>query len=226
MAEENDDLKKGEKKTPEGTGQPPEKTTGSDSGKKPEDEKVEISKSELEKLQKDAALTEQYRGAVKRLNKRGRVLPGLEPEEKPKEEEEEEEEEKDEFGQPIKKKKKEKKEEFVTKKELLQRDEREAIAEACEDEEINLNWDEMIVFYVPPKERTKEALRQAISDAHRRWRADKGLTEKKPDEEGKKETTDLATDKGLGKGKEKETAPGKEKKHIIPKKQGMEGWYS
>lgn len=211
MAEEKGDLKPGEK-TPEGTGQLEKKPA--DTG-----EKVEISKSELETLKKDAGLKEQYRKGLIRINKaRGRILPGAELEEEPKGKEEEE---LDDEGNPIKKKKTE---DFVTRKELVTRDEKEAIAEACQNEEIAMNWEDVIVFYVPPKDNTKEAKKQAIFDAHRRWRAEQGMSEK-PEDQGKKDTGDLAIDKGLGKGKEKDTGLKPEKKSIIPKKEKMEDWY-
>jgi hypothetical protein len=214
MAEENDDLKLGEKKTPEGTGQPEKKPT--ETG----EEKVEISKSTLEQLQKDAGLKENYRKGLIRLNKaRGRILPESESDEEPKRKEPEEEF--DEFGEPIKKAKKE---EFVTKKELVARDEKDAIAEACQNEEIALNWEDIVIFYVPPKENTKEGKKQAIFDAHRRWRAEQGMSEK-PEDQGKKDTKDLATDKGLSKGKEKDTGQKPEKKSIFPKKEKMSDWY-
>jgi len=221
MAEEKkEDLKNGEEKNTKGADQPQKKPTDSGAGKQKPEEKVEISKSELEKLQKDAGLKESYRKGLIRINRaRGRILPGSEPEEEPKKKEEEE---LDEFGEPIKKKKTE---EFVTKKDLAIRDEKAAIAEACENEEIALNWEDIIIFYVPPKENTKEAKKQAIFDAHRRWRAEQGISEEKPKDEGKKDTGDLATDKGLRKGKEKDTGQKPEKKSIIPKKEKMEDWY-
>jgi hypothetical protein len=227
MAEEPNDQKKNGEGTPSGADQPEKKTTtdsegasgatGATGASGPE-EKVEVSKSELEKLRKDAALTDNYRGAVIRLNKeRGRSLPGSEPEKKPKSKSEED----DDWGDGDDK---QPKGDFVTKKELAQRDEKAAINKACENEEIALNWDEVVGFYIPPKDTSYEAKLEAINKAHKLWRADKGLTDNKPDDEkGKKDTQDLATDKGLNKGKEKK--PVQEKKHIIPPKTSMDKWY-
>lgn len=229
MAEEEKDLKEGEEKTPTGDDQSDKKTPDLEEdleeGEEPSDEKVEISKPELEQLKKDAEEKENYRKAVIRLNReRGRRLPGSEPEKKPKAKIEEEE-----FGADEEEKMREKmKGEFVTKEELTLRDEQAAISEACRNEEIALNWDEIIVFYIPPKENSYTAKLAGILKAHKLWRADKGLTEKpeKTEEEKKKEkeAKDLATEKGLSKGKEKKPKP--EKKSIIPKKEKMEDWYS
>ena len=181
---------------------------------------VQISKSELEKLQKDAGEKENYRKAVIRLNRtKGRVLPGAEPEKKPKVGEG------DEFATGASGPTEDK---FVTKNELTLRDEKRAISDASKDEEILLNWDEIIVFYQRPKENTYDTQLAAINNAHKLWRADKGLTDK-PDEETEKEKKakkakkDLANDKDLGTGKEKKPAP--LKKTIIPRKSKMEDWY-
>jgi hypothetical protein len=205
---EDIDLKEGEEETPSDTGQSEKETAdlseGSEVEEKPADEKVEISKSELEKLQKDSVEKENYRKAVIRLNKtRGRFLPGSEPESKPKPE-------KDEFGDDTIPK-----EEFVTKKELTLRDEKSAISKACEDEEIALNWDDIMLFYVPSEDKY-----QGIVNAHRRWKADKAIMEKPVE---KQNIQDLVADKGLSKGKEKQ--PPSKKKVIIPHKTTMKEWY-
>ena len=227
MAEEEKDLKNGGG-SPTGDDQPDKKTlksegdedtskskdeTKEEEDKKPEDEEVNISKSELEQLRKDASEKENYRKAVIRLNReKGRFLPGSEPEKKPKAEEEEEDEED-----------KKPKGDYVTRQELALRDEKLAISEACKDEEIALNWDEIIVYFIPPKERSYDSLLEAINKAHKVWRVESGLSEKKPEDKGKDSTKELATDKGLSKGKEKQPTP--PKKHIIPRREKMENWY-
>ena len=217
MIEETKDLKPGEEETPEGTDQPKEKTTEPEEeegeeeiSEEPSEEEVKISKSELEKLQKDASEKENYRKAVIRLNRlKGRALPGLEPEKKP-------EPPVDEYGEP--------KEEFVTKKELLERDNRALINEVCKNPEIDENWDEIIVFYTPPKDDSYESKLSAISKAYKLWSVDKKTEEiPEPKDKGKKATTDLATEKGLSKGKE--TKPEAPKKSILPKTKKMEQWY-
>jgi len=217
MIEETKDLKPGEEETPEGTDQPKEKTTepeeeegGEETPEEPSEAEVKISKSELEKLQKDASEKENYRKAVIRLNRlKGRALPGSEPEKKP-------EPPVDEYGEP--------KEEFVTKKELLERDNKTAINKACENPEIDENWDEIIVFYTPPKDDSYESKLSAILRAHKLWLVDKKTEEiPEPKDKGKKATKELATEKGLSKGKGIE--PKAPKKSILPKTQKMEQWY-
>ena len=87
MTEETKDLKPGEEETPKGTDQPKEKTTEpeeeegeEETPEEPSEEEVKISKSELEKLRKDAGEKENYRKAVIRLNRlKGRALPGQNP---------------------------------------------------------------------------------------------------------------------------------------------------
>jgi len=219
MAEEKKDLKDGGEKTTKEVDLSKKKPTGSGTGDQKPEEKVEVSKSELEQLRKDAGLKENYRQGIIRINKaRGLILPGSETEEPPTKKEEEE---LDEFGEPIKKKKTE---EFVTKKELAKMEEKKAIAEACKNDEIAENWVDIVVFYVPPKDASYETKLEAIQKAHKLWRADKGLTDKPADDQGKKDTAELAGDKGLNKGKEK-TDQQPEKKSILPKKEKMTDWY-
>ena len=215
---EEKDLKTGEEETPEGDDQPEEKTTEPEEGGEEEksskeslEEEVKISKSELERLQKKEEEGENYRKAVIRLNKsKGRSLPGSEPEKKP-------EPPVDEFGEP-------KKEEFVTKKELLERDNKNVINKACENPEIDENWDEIIAFYTPPKDDSYESKLSAILKAHKLWSVDRKVEETpEPEDKGKKATTELAAEKGLNKGKEVE--PKTPKKQIIPKRQKMTEWY-
>ena len=183
------------------------------------DETETIPKSELEQLRKNAGLTDEYRRAMIRLNKeRGRNLPGSEPEKKPKADEEE----LDEFGE------KKPQGDFITRQELALRDEKRAINDACKNEEILFNWDEIIVFYQRPKENSYDTQSAAILNAHKLWRADKGLTDK-PDEKeearkkAEKAKQDLSSDKGLGTGKDKKPTP--PKKTIMPRKQKMGDWY-
>jgi hypothetical protein len=204
MADEEKDLKPGDK-TPPGNDQPDKQiTVPPEKEEESKEDTVNISKSELERLRKDSTEKENFRKAVIRLNSgRGRVLPGSEPEPKP---------ESDEFG-------KNPEDEFVTRKELIRRDEQSAIAKACEDEDISLNFDDILVFYQAPKEQTYEAKLNAIKKAHKLWRADKGPAEPiKPNP-----VQELATDKGLSKGKEKISVPPKE--HIIPATESMKNWY-
>ena len=194
--------------------------TGTSGATGASDDQVTVSKSELEQLRKDAGEKENFRKGIIRLNReRGRNLPGSEPEKKPKADEEE----LDEFGE-----KKKPEGDFVTRQELALRDEKRAISDACKNEEILLNWDEIIVFYQRPKENTYETQSAAIATAHKKWRAENGITDK-PDEKedarkkAEKAKQDLASDKGLGTGKDKKPTP--PKKTIIPRKQKMDDWY-
>ena len=232
--EPNKDLKDGDEETPTGADQTgAENSAGSndddeDTGASgaseatgatgPSDDQVTISKSELEQLRKDAGEKENFRKGIIRLNReRGRNLPGSKPEKKKKVDDESGED----FGETPK-------EEYVTKQELVLRDEKRAVSDACKNEEILLNWDEIIVFYQRPKENSYETQSAAIANAHKLWRADNGITDK-PDEkkEAKKKADkakqDLASEKGLSKGKDKKPTPSK--KSIIPRRQKMEDWY-
>jgi RNA polymerase subunit RPABC4/transcription elongation factor Spt4 len=103
-------------------------------------------------------------------------------------------------------------------------EEKKAIAEACKNDEIAENWVDIVVFYVPPKDSSYETKLEAIQKAHKLWRANEGLTDKPADDQGKKDTAELAGDKGLNKGKEK-TDQQPERKSIIPKKEKMTDWY-
>ncbi len=221
MDKEKEGLKPGEEETPEGDDLPEEKTTepedegqGEKTPEKTSEEEVKVSRTELEQLRKDAGRAEELRKAVIRLNKaRGRVLPGSEPEKKP-------EPKVDEFGEPV-----EPKEEYVTKKEMLQRENRQVISEACKNPEVDENWDEIIVYYIPPRENTYEAKLEAITKAHKLWSLDRKAGEApKEEDKGKKATTELAAEKGLSKGKEKE--PEAPKKSILPKRQKMSEWFN
>ena len=211
MDEDKKDLKEGED-TSFGDGQPGKTNTGLDSGaKKADEDTVNISKADLEKLQTEK---ENYRLAVIRLNKdRGRTLPGTEPDKKPKPSDDDGG---DDGGDSA--------DEFVTRKELLKRDDQAAINEACKNPEIDEYFNEILVYYIPPADKTYEAKLTAIQKAHKVWSATDKPPEK-PVDPGKKITQDLATDTGVEKGKEKDTKPPSGERHIIPKKEKMTEWY-
>ena len=233
MEEPNKDLKEGEEETPAGSDQPEKETPKSDDdeatgasgatgvgGKDPSDDEVKVSKSELEQLRKDAKEKENYRKAVIRLNRKGRILPGSEPESKKKKADKDDDFDDDEKINT---------EDFVTKKELIARDEKRAVSDACKNEEIALNWDEIIVFYQRPKDNSYDTQLAAIQTAHKLWRAENGITDKPTKEKEEKKVAakakqELASDAGSGKGKDKK--PNLEKKRsIIPKKSSMKDWY-
>lgn len=233
MEEEKKDLKDGEEETPAGD-DPSEKETSTESEEEEEtsedesdeeeseeeeesDEEVKISKSELERLRKDADQKENYRKAVIRLNRKGRNLPGSDPEIKKKKSVDDESGDDDEKINT---------DDFVTKAELTTRDEKRAVADACKNEQVALNWDEIIVFYQRPKDNSYDTQLAAIQTAHKLWKADKGITDKptKEKSEAKKAKQDLSIDKGKGKGKEKKPVKN-EKRSIIPKHSSMNDWY-
>jgi len=225
MEDPNEDLKEGEEKTPTGDDQPDNKPAGSDDkeGKGasgatgPSDDQEMIPKSELEQLRKDSKEKESYRLAVIRLNKKnGRNLPGSELVKKKKVDI-------DEFGD----KEELTEDKFVTKQELVERDEKRAVSDACKNEETLINWDDIIVFYQRPRENTYETQSVAIQNAVKLWKAGKVITDKPVEEDKKKADKakqDLSSEKGLSAGKDKKPNT-LNKRTIIPKKQNMSDWY-
>jgi len=196
MTEEKD-LKKVEGDTTEGDDQPTKET--------PVEDTETISKSELEQLRKAASERDNYQKAVVRLNRqKGRSLPESEPVKKPV----------DDFDEP--------KEEYVTKQDLERREDKSVVNKACENPEIDENWDDIIVFYTPPRDGSYEGKLASILKAHKFWSLERKL-EETPKSQEKAITQELATEKGLSKGKEK--MPEVPKKVLFPKTETMEQWY-
>jgi len=215
MSEEGKDLKKGPA-GPSGDDQPENGASGASgaTGATGPEDKVTISKSELEKLQKDASDADNLRGAVKRLNReKGRHLPEQEPDRKKSKSEDDEDDDDDDDGR----------EEFLTRKDLIKRDERTAINKACDDPIVDENWNEIMAHYTPKRGKdSAEDILADIKDAKEMWLA---LNPQKKPDIGKKNTAEIANDKGLNKGKEKHTDAPKERKIIIKPKEKMENWY-
>lgn len=218
MEIENKDLKE-EDKTSQDNGQPEKKETDesdednsteeeSEEEESEKEETVQISKSELEKLQKDSKDKENYKQGLLAMKRKSRTIPGAEPAEKKKED--------DEF----------KEEEFVTKQDFQRQIEKSAIREASKNPEVDENWDAIMEFY--NARHGKDATEDILTDieiAHKTWKAQQPSKEpEEKDDEDKKSTSDLAKDAGLGKGKDKGNiiAP---KKSILPKKEKMSEWY-
>ena len=205
MSEEEKDLKKGEKETPADTGQSDEETDEEleESEEESKDDSVKISKSELDKIQKDR---DNYRQGLLSIKRKGRTLPESEPAKK------KEEEEEDELTQ-----------EFVTKKDYQKQIEKSAIKEASKDPETDENWESIMEYYV--SRHGKETVEDILADievAKKTWKAQqppKTLVQ----DDTKKVESELASDTGLSKGKDKSPKP--EKKSILPKKEKMEDWY-
>jgi len=205
MEKEDIDLKEGETTPAE----------DDPSVEKPTEEKVEVSKSELEQLRKDAGEKENLRKAVIRLNRtKGHSLPESEPVKKPNTDDPNYEDNED--------LKKRLSGDFVTREELNLRDDNLAISKACENEELAENWDEVIIFYTPPTKPSYSSKLSAITKAYNEWKVKRNIQPAKSKDEDVKR--DLATDKGLSKGKEKPPVA-KPREHIIKKKEGMEDWY-
>lgn len=191
------------------------------------EEMVTIPKSKLDKL---VGTNESYRKAVIRLNRqKGRTLPGADPvnDNGAKKDEEDESEDDDGFlfGEDGKPKKKPGKAsgDVVTKSELSRRDQQLAIDLASEDPVIDENWDEIVAFYEKPADQSVRSYLKAIRSAKAAWQK-LNPPENKPDDAHKKLSSELGSDAGSGKGREKTVIS--PRKHVIPQKSdGMKGWF-
>ncbi len=219
MSDEDKDPKDGEENA-EGTGQPEKKQTTDDSDK---GEKVEISKSELEKLQKKSKDFDGMVEAGKKKDRIGRTIPGAEPEKgkgKVKDADDESDDDDNDDDELT--------EEFATKKDLQKHIDKLAMSELQKNPFIDSHYDELLeyVHFKTGERDTIEGITAAFNRAVKGWKSDhpdyKEPVDEKEDE-GKKAAAALGTDAGLGKGKEKNPQP--EKKSILPKKQNMKDWY-
>ena len=203
MSEEKNDFKDKDE-TLQDNGQPEEKESTDDSD---EEEKVEISKSELEKIQRDR---DNYRDGLLANKRKGRTIPESEPIKK----EQPSDDGTDNFQS-----------EFVSKKDFLKGIEKSAVKEASKNPEVDENWDSIMEFY--NTRHGKETVEDILADieiARKTWKAQQPAPEKpKEDDTDQKVKSDLAKDSGLGKGKDKESKP--ERKSIIPKNEKMTDWY-
>ena len=225
MEEPKKDLNTQGDGTPAGDGQPDKKPVSNGGAGKdndaPAEEMVSISKSALETLKEK---TESYRKAVIRLNReKGRFLPGGEPDQQPNKPKAKEDDD-DDFGNGDDDDKDKKSNEAAFKADLQRRDEKTAIAIACEDLETEENWDDIVIYYEP--KHGKNDVKSILTDiraAKAEWK--KRQPAAKPQDTHKKASGELAADSGAGKGKEKPTQT-KERKHIIPRSsEGITGWY-
>jgi len=216
MEDNKKDLKEGEESTPTGGDQPAKDSTGSDDEGKGTssaldslDDQEKISTSELKDLRKKAKDGENYRKAfLKDIKGKGRNLPGSELVKKKVEE--------DPFDDGESK--------FVTKQELAKHDEDLAVRNACKNEEVLINWADIIVFYQRPRENTYETQSAAIQSAYKLWKANEGdNTVEEDKKKASKAKQDLSSEKSLNTGKDKK--PDSPRKIIIPKRQKMVDWY-
>lgn len=215
MSEEKKDPKAGDEKQPIGTGQPAKKeATDSDNT-----EKVEISKSELEKLQKKSKDFDGIAESLKAKNRVGRTIPGVVAPVKQKEKSDDDTGEDDDAGDDS--------QEFVTKQDFAKNIEKSAIKEAQKDPEVDDNWDSIMEFYQPRHGKdTVEDILTDIQTAKKVWKAEhpSAPAPKDKGEGDSKVASDLAADKGIGEGKEKK--PEVQKKSILKQNRTpMKEWY-
>ena len=209
MSEEKKDPKVGDEKQPAGTDQPAKQ--------EPTDKKVEVSETELKTLQKKSKDFDEIVISQRQKKRDGRTIPGAAaPVKKDKPDNDDGDDDDDDS------------EEFVTKKDFAKNIEKSAIKEAQKDSETDENWDAIMEFYQPRHGKdTVDDILADIQTAKKVWKSENPSApkvDKKPD--GDADTiSDLATDKGIGEGKDKK--PTTEKKSILNKnkKTTMQDWY-
>ncbi|MCX6724242.1 MAG: hypothetical protein NT155_03685 [Candidatus Staskawiczbacteria bacterium] len=210
MSEEKKDLKPGGEQPPAGSGQDDKDKKSTEQSK---DDTVQISKSELEQIKKDR---DNYREGVIASKRKGRTIPGSEPQvkkDKPANDGGDAGDDDD-------------SQEFVTKKDFTKNIEKSAIKEAQKDSEVDENWDSIMEFYQPRHGKdTVDDILADIQTAKKVWKAENPTAPKTDKGEGdSKVAADLAADKGIGEGKDKKPTP--EKKSILRnKKVPMKDWY-
>ena len=210
MSKEKTDSENGEEKQPTGDGQPEKKPADS-----AQVEKVEISKTELERLQRDSKDKE---GLIKQkleASRAGRTIPGVVPKVKKDKDDDDAGEDGSDDSQ-----------EFITKKDFSKNIEKSAIKEAQKDSETDENWDSIMEFYQPRHGKdTVDDILADIQTAKKVWKAEHPTPPKTDKGEGDASVAaDLATDTGVGEGKEKK--PVSEKKSILKtNKTPMKDWY-
>jgi hypothetical protein len=116
----------------------------------------------------------------------------------------------------------------ITKGEQRKVNEKEAIAAACQDKEINDNFQEIVKYYSPRhgKESAKDILKD-IKEAKTLWKADQEESDDDDDEEedDKKSAAEIAADKGKPAGTGSKGDKKKESKHILPARTSVKDWY-
>jgi hypothetical protein len=201
MSEEEKDPKGGFEKKPSETDQ---------------SEKVEISKSELEKLQKKSNDFDGLVLADRERKRKGRNLPGSEIQSDKSNKENDNSDDS---------------QEFVTKEDFKKHEkvqvQKTAITELQKNPEIDEHWEEIMEYYNPrPGESdTIEGIVSAGSRALKAWKTDHPNAPAKQDNEGdKKVISDIASDKGLNEGKDKK--PVQQRKSLLRNDQTpMQEWY-
>jgi len=209
MSEEIKDPKDGENNSDD---------NGQSEKKLPTDEKVEVSKTELEKLQKKS---KDFDGIVESQRKKAassRTLPGAKPTKEKDDSSDDDDSDDDDDGGLN--------EEFVTKKDFKKTIEKQAITELHKDPDIADHWDEIMEFWTPRSTDDTDTVEGLVAIGKRALKVYKSEHPEKPekkDDENKEVIAALGTDAGLGEGKEKK--PDAKKKSILQKKTKMEDWY-
>jgi len=112
---------------------------------------------------------------------------------------------------------------FLTRTEYQKGIEKQAIRTACEDSDINDNWESIMGYYVPQQGRkTTEGIMADVKRAHRLYRLDNPLS---TEDVEKKAVADLAAEKGKPTGKLDSTGKEAKKKSILSKPTPIEEWY-
>lgn len=207
MSDDDKDPKGGENNSDD-SGQS-EKKLSTDS-----EEKVEVSKSELAKLQKKSQDFDGIVESNRKKNALGRTLPGAKPQ-TDKVVPSDDDGSDDDLT-----------EEFVTKKDFKKQIEKQAIAELHKDPDIADHWEEIMEFYTPRSTDDTDTVEGIVAIGKRAlkvYRSEHPIPKEDDKGEDKKIIADIASEKGLGKGKEKNTTT--KKKSILPKNEKMTAWY-
>lgn len=187
---------------------------GQSEKKLPTDEKVEVSKSELETLQKKSKDFEAMVESKRKKDASSRTLPGEKPT-KEKDDSSDDDEDDDELT-----------EEFVTKKDFKKTIEKQAITELHKNPDLADHWDEVMEFWTPRSTDDTDTVEGLVAIGNRAFKVYQSEHPSKPDkpeDDSAKNAAAVGTDAGLGKGKEKK--PEAEKKSILTKKEKMTDWY-
>jgi len=112
---------------------------------------------------------------------------------------------------------------FVTRDELDQREQKKAIKEACKDNFIEKNWDEIMEYYYDPRgDKSAETYLKNIKRAALIYKSENDIIDEDDDSQDRAKLSEEEGQEfsaGGAKGKPKK------KKRIIPKKSTIQNWY-
>jgi len=116
----------------------------------------------------------------------------------------------------------------ITKGEIRLENEKKAIAKACEDEDIEKNWAEIVKNYSPRHGKNSvDDIVKDIKAAKYLWEREKSESGEENDDEeddDKKSTAELAAEKAKTAGTASK-GKAKESKHVLPTKTPVKDWY-